>query len=210
MKLNNKGFAITLVLYGTLVLFLLLIVSLLGILSTYKLRLEKIYPEQETEIGELTCDFTAKYFAPTTEIKVTVNDESLLHDKPYSYWGEWVSNSTHYNNKIASYTIKVRDKYENVVNCGKVYFNSSNVTKYVFTTDILECCEFVKKDDPVYNKTICNAFLGIEGSIQHDTSSDALNDCRNNCPAARRKFVYGCDTKGVTVKKYYIISEKAH
>ena len=40
--MNNKGFAITTILYGTLILFLLLLVSLLGILSSYKNRLEKL------------------------------------------------------------------------------------------------------------------------------------------------------------------------
>ena len=39
MKLNNKGFAITTILYGTLILFLLLLVSMLGILATYNDRL---------------------------------------------------------------------------------------------------------------------------------------------------------------------------
>ena len=37
--MNNKGFAITTILYGVLILFLLLLVSMLGILSTYKSRL---------------------------------------------------------------------------------------------------------------------------------------------------------------------------
>lgn len=37
--MNNKGFAITTILYGTLILFLMLLISLLGILSTYKDRL---------------------------------------------------------------------------------------------------------------------------------------------------------------------------
>lgn len=40
--MNNKGFAITTILYGTLVLFLLLLISLLGILSSYKDRLEML------------------------------------------------------------------------------------------------------------------------------------------------------------------------
>lgn len=40
--MNNKGFAITTILYGTLILFLLLLVSLLGILSSYNDRLEKL------------------------------------------------------------------------------------------------------------------------------------------------------------------------
>lgn len=40
--MNNKGFAITTILYGTLILFLMLLVSLLGILSSYKDRLEML------------------------------------------------------------------------------------------------------------------------------------------------------------------------
>lgn len=42
MKLNNKGFAITTILYGTLILFMLLFVSLLGILTQYRKNLEKL------------------------------------------------------------------------------------------------------------------------------------------------------------------------
>ena len=37
--MNNKGFAITTVLYGIFILFLMLLMSLLGMLSTYKNRL---------------------------------------------------------------------------------------------------------------------------------------------------------------------------
>lgn len=40
--MNNKGFAITTILYGTLILFCLLLVSMLGILSTYKNNLDKL------------------------------------------------------------------------------------------------------------------------------------------------------------------------
>ncbi len=38
--MNNKGFAITTVLYGTLILFCLLLISMLGILSTYRNNME--------------------------------------------------------------------------------------------------------------------------------------------------------------------------
>lgn len=38
--MNNKGFAITTILYGVLILFLMLLVSMLGILAAYKDRLE--------------------------------------------------------------------------------------------------------------------------------------------------------------------------
>lgn len=38
--MNNKGFAITTILYGILILFLMLLVSMLGILSSYQDRME--------------------------------------------------------------------------------------------------------------------------------------------------------------------------
>lgn len=68
MKLNNKGFAITTILYGTLILFMLLFVSLLGILSQYKKNLEKLIESnngardivtmtpQEIGSGEIICN----------------------------------------------------------------------------------------------------------------------------------------------------------
>ena len=40
--LNNKGFAITTVLFGVMLLFLMLMLSLLGILSVYRKNLQKI------------------------------------------------------------------------------------------------------------------------------------------------------------------------
>lgn len=40
--MNNKGFAITTVLYGTLILFLMLLLSMLGILSAYKDRMSML------------------------------------------------------------------------------------------------------------------------------------------------------------------------
>jgi len=43
--MNNKGFAITTILYGILILFCLLLVSMLGILSVYKNNLDKLINE---------------------------------------------------------------------------------------------------------------------------------------------------------------------
>ena len=40
--MNNKGFAITTILYGTLILFLMLLLSMLGILNAYKDRLSML------------------------------------------------------------------------------------------------------------------------------------------------------------------------
>ena len=40
--MNNKGFAITTILYGTLILFLMLFLSMMGILNSFKGNLEKL------------------------------------------------------------------------------------------------------------------------------------------------------------------------
>ena len=40
--MNNKGFAITTILYGILILFLMLLVSMLGILASYNDRLQML------------------------------------------------------------------------------------------------------------------------------------------------------------------------
>jgi len=40
--MNNKGFAITTILYGTLIIFSLLLVSMLGMLEAYRGNLEKL------------------------------------------------------------------------------------------------------------------------------------------------------------------------
>ena len=57
MKLNNKGFAITTALYGIMVLFLLLTVSSLGMMGTYKARLDKLTDESDC-IVTIECEGT--------------------------------------------------------------------------------------------------------------------------------------------------------
>lgn len=52
MELNNKGFAITAVLYGLLILFVVLVSSYLVVLSAKKDRVEKITNEIEKEYIE--------------------------------------------------------------------------------------------------------------------------------------------------------------
>ena len=64
--MNNKGFAITTVLYGTLILFCLLLVSMLGILATYKNNLDKLI--NETNGARELLTMTPKYINNIDEI----------------------------------------------------------------------------------------------------------------------------------------------
>ena len=49
-RLNNRGFAITAVLYGLLILFLLLFLGMIRILNTERKRMEKISDEIDKSI----------------------------------------------------------------------------------------------------------------------------------------------------------------
>ncbi len=52
MKLNNKGFAITAILYGLLILFVFLVGSYLLVLSAKKDRVEEVTNSIESEYRE--------------------------------------------------------------------------------------------------------------------------------------------------------------
>ncbi len=45
MKLNNRGFAITTILYGTMLLFMFLLLAMLGILASYSDNLDLLINE---------------------------------------------------------------------------------------------------------------------------------------------------------------------
>ena len=55
--MNNKGFAITTILYGTFLLFLLLMLAMLGLLNNYKQNMDKLIDGANgaREIVELKC-----------------------------------------------------------------------------------------------------------------------------------------------------------
>ena len=61
--MNNKGFAITTILYGALILFLMLLLSMLGILATYNDRLEMLI-EKTNGARDI---INAKYLADISE-----------------------------------------------------------------------------------------------------------------------------------------------
>ena len=106
--MNNKGFAITTILYGTLILFLMLLLSMLGILSTYKDRLSLLIDSNngarciinkncsESEMGT-TISFSLEY----TD---TINGSGKVTMEALSgmTWNEWLS---------SKYTRTISDNY---------------------------------------------------------------------------------------------------
>lgn len=101
MKLNNKGFAITSVLYGLLILFVVMMSSYLTVLSAKKNRLDNIVKEiensysfdSEYNYGNIDIDFpftapyTGKYafgyYGCNKQLEkgTIINDSSELNDK---------------------------------------------------------------------------------------------------------------------------------
>jgi len=71
--MNNKGFAITTILYGTLILFMLLLVSMLGILAIYKGNLEKLINSNNGTRDVITIKKSNQVFNSEEEIKAYIN-----------------------------------------------------------------------------------------------------------------------------------------
>ena len=82
MKLNNKGFAITSILYGLLILFVLLVSSYLTVLTARKNRVDKITSKIEDDYyfnnvsDEITIDDINTFKAPNTGKYIFNNDEN--------------------------------------------------------------------------------------------------------------------------------------
>ena len=97
--MNNKGFAITTILYGTLILFLFLLLSMLGILNTYRSNLEKLEDEnngaRETvmAVGNymITDDNSQVYYRNTLQDAYSVLTVGLVNSEDE---GEIVSSGT--------------------------------------------------------------------------------------------------------------------
>lgn len=79
MKLNNKGFAITSVLYGLLILFILLVGSFLTILTARKNRVDKI-----------TSKIEKNYYFSHTSDEITIED---IYTFRAPYTGKYIFNN---------------------------------------------------------------------------------------------------------------------
>lgn len=83
--MNNKGFAITTILYGTMILFLMLILAMLGILSSYKDKMDLLIESERgartiinfVEIGEFKLDVKPKSFENRASYTIDENDMSV-------------------------------------------------------------------------------------------------------------------------------------
>lgn len=127
--MNNKGFAITTILYGTLILFLFLLLSALGMLNNYKNNLEKL--EEETN-GARDILMNSTPSLPT----VTSNKNYIAYDSSGKSIGEYDTLSDTYNaiiSKGATGTIFTNksnsdSSYLNIISNKKITLNMNGKT----------------------------------------------------------------------------------
>lgn len=106
-KLNNRGFAITAVLYGLLILFLMLLLGTLRILNTERKRMEKISDTIDNSIVKMD------YFG--------INNESISAGGIYvaPYRGKYIitvnDNNTEYYMYLPIYSIVSIDNNNKIV-----------------------------------------------------------------------------------------------
>ena len=134
--MNNKGFAITSILFGILILFLLVLVFLLGVLRSQRLRMEKLSDSVNSTIGEVVCD-------EITDIFVNENKHTIENSGRYII--DIVSNNICYlyvkkNDYISlnSGQIKVNGEVATLINCDNNGITSATITKYCHYGEIEE------------------------------------------------------------------------
>lgn len=131
--MNNKGFAITSILFGILILFLLVLVFLLGVLRSQRLRMEKLSDSVNSTIGEVVCDeITEKIEETTIEnsgryiIDIGSNNNCYLYVKKND------------DISLISGQIKVEDEVATLINCDNNGITSATITKYCHYGEIEE------------------------------------------------------------------------
>lgn len=191
MKLNNKGFAITTVLYGTLVLFLLLITSMLGMLSLNKDRMKKL------ESG-------AKEIINNANIKVD-NSCTIIQDNITQY----LISGRNYGTEL---TLKVN--FENPDYISSYYWNDNNKntetltitsigTYYVNFKDTFgeegSCSVDVASTNENGIRT-CNVFSGWSSSLEYYQYDDVSAPTKAQAESSNYCFGYDYNRKGTVTE----------
>ncbi len=78
MKLNNKGFAISGILYAVMILFLTIVVALLAMISNRKLALDKYKKNVKTELNEAAETYGARVQISPDTTYVRINEEEVM------------------------------------------------------------------------------------------------------------------------------------
>ena len=142
--MNNKGFAITSILFGILILFLLVLVFLLGVLRSQRLRMEKLSDSVNSAIGEVVCDeitdvvdIENKHTIENSGryiIDIGSNNICYLYVKKNDYIS-LISGQIKVGVKVED---EVKDEVATLINCDNNGITSATITKYCHYGEIEE------------------------------------------------------------------------
>lgn len=172
MKLNNKGFAITTIIYGTLVIFLLLLASLLGILSTHKVRLQKL-KEKTIEIIDpikLECKINA---VPSGE---TIGD------------GYYSTMTLTINSNKSNVTYKLDGKNVSEITLSSTKTGTVTYSGTIEKDDEKATCSINISQRTEYRKRACKA------EYQWTTSGPEYSTSNSICSISDANKYYTCST----------------
>lgn len=79
MKLNNKGFAISGILYAVMILFLTLVVALLAMISNRKVALDKYKKEVKGELNDKAETYGARVQISPESVYVRINEDEIVN-----------------------------------------------------------------------------------------------------------------------------------
>ena len=143
MKLNNKGFAITSILYGLLILFVLMVGSYLIVLSVKKNNLDKITESIEDDymnniVSPKDCPASATTFTPSNNSKFS---------SPYSTCYYTFNIELQYNNSISCSALLNYNDEVSFTQSQDKFVLQVNGKKIEFIGDQQEQCNFANGRD---------------------------------------------------------------
>jgi len=119
MKLNNKGFAITAVLYGLLILFVVLVSSYLTVLSARKNRVDNL-------INEIKEDYYNQEYS--INVKVTESNKNIISSAKINNDSNSIFIETNNHNVILERVDPGANRaFEERIECCDSYSNCSDV-----------------------------------------------------------------------------------
>ncbi len=181
--MNNKGFAITTILYGVLILFCLLLLSMLGILSSYRGNLEKLMDKNNGARAIVQSD--------------SINKNTFVPVVGTSGEGKYVGNGIYSfskANKWDAYCLQ-----PGLFVNGNKYILSYSIQKTGGKLESIGGHSLASKEVSFYiNNTLQEAVEPVEGNTYHTVGYNPLTNLNDSTETyeVRVEFLY--DNTGVT------------
>ena len=217
MKLNNKGFAITALLYGLLILFVMFVSSYLMMLSSRKNRLDAIISDISGNYNQTGTEKILNLFYPSdtvtdgSELKIDPNNDMIEdHYGNIRYYGKDPNNYIDIGDNVLWRIIGVFDGKLKVMrssSIGEYSWDSSESTinSGYGINEWTQADIMTELNTLYYNSTSGTCYIGSNNSsVDCDfTGNNGLSDSAKNVIEETTWYLGGWNTSSVTVKNMY-------